>query len=118
MPRKKTPMSPVSADPKGAAGALKAPLQLLPPFPMEQLAWVHKLGADKYGSWNWRENKVEAMTYVGAIRRHLDAFVEGENQDPESKRSHLAHIMASCAILMDAEDQGQLIDNRPTNNKT
>lgn len=100
-------------DPKGEIGATKTPLQLLPPVFMAGVAWVLKLGASKYGAWNWRNNKVESQTYVGAMRRHLDAWQDGESIDPESGQSHLAHIAASVAILLDAEANGTLEDNRP-----
>ena len=101
-------------DPKGAAGAVKVPLGLIPPHAMEQTAWVHKLGADKYGPWNWRETGVCASTYVNAILRHLNAWRDGEDLDPESGISHLAHIACSCNILMDAGYCGKLQDDRNT----
>ena len=99
-------------DPKGAAGAVKTPLGLIPPHAMEQTAWVHKLGADKYGPWNWRETGVCASTYVNAILRHLNAWRDGEDLDPESGISHLAHVACSANILMDAEYCGKLQDDR------
>lgn len=99
-------------DPKGAAGALKTPLGLIPPYAMEQTAWVHKLGSDKYGPYNWRKTGVCASTYVNAILRHLNAWRDGENLDPESGISHLAHVACSCNILMDADYCGTLQDDR------
>jgi hypothetical protein len=105
-------------DPKGAVGATKTPLGLIPPSAMEQVAWAHKLGADKYGPWNWRKTGVCASTYVNAILRHLNAWRDGEDLDPESGFSHLAHIACSCNILMDASAVGKLQDDRnklPTN---
>lgn len=101
-------------DPKGAIGATKVPLGLIPPHAMEQTAWVHKLGADKYGPWNWRETGVCASTYVNAILRHLNAWRDGEDLDPESGISHLAHIACSANILMDAGYCGKLQDDRNT----
>lgn len=103
---------PNPADPKGAAGAKKCPLWLIPTHPMEEVAWVHKLGADKYGPFNWRENKVCASTYISAIMRHLNQWRDGKDLDPESNRSHLAHIATSCNIVMDAMHRGTLIDDR------
>ena len=104
----------MSNDPKGREGKKKTPLQLLPPEAMRAGAQVLKLGASKYGEWNWRTSEgVEAMTYVGAIRRHLDAFVEGVEIDEESGESHIAHILAGAMILLDAKKAGKLIDNRP-----
>jgi len=108
-------------DPKGQAGSLKAPLGLVPPYAMEQTAWVHNLGAEKYGPWNWRETGVCASTYVNAILRHLNAWRDGEDLDPESGITHLAHIACSANILMDAEVCGKLQDDRnkrPTNDET
>jgi len=99
-------------DPKGAAGALKTPLALIPPYAMEQTAWVHKLGAEKYGPFNWRETGVCASTYVNAIMRHLNAWRDGETLDPESGISHLAHVACSCNILLDADHCGTLQDDR------
>jgi hypothetical protein len=99
-------------DPKGAAGALKTPLSLIPPFAMEQTALVHKHGAERYGAFNWRDTGVCATTYVNAIMRHLNAWRDGETLDPESGISHLAHVACSCNILLDADHCGTLQDDR------
>lgn len=99
-------------DPKGEAGAKKAPMWLLPPVALEQTAWVHKLGNDKYGPFNWRKTGVCATTYVSAIMRHLNAWRDGEDLDPESGISHIAHIATSCNILLDAAACGTLQDDR------
>lgn len=99
-------------DPKGAVGALKTPLGLIPSYAMEQTAWVHKLGSDKYGPFNWRKTGVCASTYVNAILRHLNAWRDGETVDPESGISHLAHVACSCNILLDAGFCGTLQDDR------
>jgi hypothetical protein len=99
-------------DPKGEAGSKKTPMWLLPPVALEQTAWVHKLGNEKYGPFNWRATGVCATTYVSAILRHLNAWRDGEDLDPESGISHIAHIATSCNILMDAEACGTLQDDR------
>jgi hypothetical protein len=99
-------------DPKGEAGSKKAPMWLLPPVALEQTAWVAKLGAEKYGPYNWRITGVCATTYVSAIMRHLNAWRDGEDLDPESGISHIAHIATSCNILMDAAACGTLQDDR------
>lgn len=99
-------------DPKRNAGKLKTPLGLIPASAMEETAKVHALGAEKYGPWNWRDTGVNAMTYVHAILRHLNAWRDGEDIDSESCVSHIAHIAASCNILIDATSCGKLIDDR------
>ncbi len=70
-------------------------------------------GNGKYGAWNWRLTHVEMMTYLGAMKRHIDAVIAGQDTDPESGAHHLGHVAASCAIVLDARQQGTLIDNRP-----
>ena len=103
----------MSEDPKKKAGDLKAPLHLLPTYSMRQTAHVLSLGAEKYGVYNWRESGgVKATTYSSAIMRHLFQYMDGEDIDEESGKSHLAHIMATCAILMDADRVGELLDDR------
>jgi hypothetical protein len=99
-------------DPKGEAGSKKAPMWLLPPVALEQTAWVHKLGNEKYGPFNWRKTGVCATTYISAILRHLNAWRDGEDLDPESGISHIAHVATSCNILMDAAACGTLQDDR------
>ena len=73
---------------------------------------MHKLGADKYGIFNWRQTGVCASTYISAIMRHLDQWRDGEDMDAESGYSHIAHIAASCNILLDAQHCGKLRDDR------
>ena len=70
-------------------------------------------GAGKYGPFNWRDNPVEAMTYIAAAKRHLGSFLEGEWLASDGVQ-HLGHVMACCAIILDAKASGTLIDNRPS----
>jgi hypothetical protein len=89
-------------------------------YPLEYLvttvwpgdALVHKSGADKYGKFNWRKDKILASTYKGAMLRHLRSWCEGEDIDPESGVSHLYHIRACCAIVLDSKMHDSLIDDR------
>ncbi len=90
----------------------KAPLEYLVDSVMDGDAWVHKGGADKYGIRNWLIDEIKASTYIGALRRHLKKWSEGESIDPDSGWSHLYHIRAGCAIVLDAEKYGTLIDDR------
>jgi hypothetical protein len=101
-----------SLDPKGEAGSKKTPLHLLPPYALAQTSLAHAEGARKYGLFNWRTNKVCATTYIGAIMRHLTAWQDGEDLDPDSGLTHLAKIAACCNILMDAGHCGTLVDDR------
>lgn len=109
----------VRNDPKGAAGALKPQLQLIPTVAMREEAKALDDGRNKYGENNWRSNNVCVSTYIGAILRHTLAYRDGEDVDPESKSEvhHLGSVRACCAILLDAMKHGTLVDDRPTTNQ-
>lgn len=100
-------------NPKTAFGVQKAPMHLIPPPAMLAVAEVFGLGAKKYGAYNWREKTVSSSVYQAAALRHLMAWWDGENIDPESNQSHLAHAMACLAIILDAEKHQKLNDDRP-----
>ena len=109
-----TPAPPRAANPKTAIGRSKpAMLSVIPPAGLLHLGEVMKLGAKKYGPFNWRVEPVPAEVYVDAAMRHLMSWYDGEDEDPESGQSHLAHVMACCAIIIDAKEHGKLDDNRP-----
>ena len=69
-------------------------------------------GEVKYGRFNWRDKTVTTSVYTDAIDRHMLAFRDGEDSAEDSGLSHLAHVMACCAILMDAAAVGKLNDDR------
>ena len=101
------------ANPKSAFGMTKPSISLVPPVAIIQEAAVFGLGARKYGPYNWRETSVSARIYVDAALRHVQAWQDGQNNDPESGHSHLAHARACLGIILDAEATGKLIDDRP-----
>jgi hypothetical protein len=103
------------ANPKERYGDKKRRVDLVPAALELGAAVALAEGGQKYGPFNWRVNHVKAMTYVGAIKRHLACFVDGENVDPESLtgKLHLEGIAASIAILLDSYYAGILIDDRP-----
>lgn len=100
-------------NPKTAIGVTKVPLHLVPPSAKHYLALAFKDGAKKYGPYNWREKKVSTSVYVGAMQRHIDAFLDGEDLSRDAKVHHLGHVMACCAIILDAMSIGMLNDDRP-----
>lgn len=102
-----------NSNPKQQYGDLKLPVHRVPPIALAYLAMGCGEGARKYGPFNWREIDIEAMTYIGAALRHIMAWIDGEDIDPESGNPHIAHAMASLAILADAYERGNLIDDRP-----
>jgi len=99
-------------NPKTQYGEKKLKMSSTPIMPLQEMGKVFELGAKKYGRYNWRLHAVSATVYYDAALRHLMAWFEGEDMDPESAVSHLAHVMACMAILMDAQKNGKLKDNR------
>ena len=99
-------------NPKTAFGETKPKISSTPVIGTREMGKVFELGAKKYGRYNWRLHTVSATVYYDAAWRHLSAWFEGEDIDPESGVSHLAHVMACMTILLDAENEGMLNDNR------
>ena len=99
-------------NPKDKFGAAKPCLSYVPPVALMHEAVVMKLGADKYGPFNWRTKPVKAKTYIDAAIRHLLQWADGEELDEQSRASHLAHARACCGILLDAQHTGNLLDDR------
>ena len=108
-------MAPEQKDtnPKDAIGETKTPLSLLSPVAKAHWSLAQLVGKAKYGGWNWRAAGVKASIYLDAIDRHRDGFLSGETHDPVDGTHHLGNIMACCAIILDAEAAGKLIDDRP-----
>lgn len=102
-----------STNPKAAVGRAKPPLHAIPPSALLMLGLGMEDGEKKYGLMNWRSRPVDAATYYDAALRHLLSWWDGEHAASDSKVHHLGHVMACCAILIDAEAQGVLVDNRP-----
>ena len=86
---------------------------IVEPF-LEELALVCGMGAEKYDDDNWRKGYSWRLSY-GALRRHLRAFWTGEEIDPESGLSHLAHAAWHCMVLWKYSTSAQYakFDDRP-----
>jgi hypothetical protein len=103
----------MKANPKDKLGEKKPSLALVPSSLLVPLSEVMKLGAKKYGAWNWRKTNPRMMAYLNAILRHIHATLDGVDLDTESGQSHLAHAAACILIILDAEKYKTLIDDRP-----
>ncbi len=104
-----------TVNPKTAAGSSKPSLlSVIPTAGLLVLGAVMRLGARKYGAFNFRDSTVPASIYVDAAMRHLMSWWDGEDNDPESGVSHLGHVMACMAIVIEARALGKLADDRPT----
>jgi hypothetical protein len=99
-------------NPKDFIGADKVPLHLWPETATVLGAMGLLDGMLKYGRTNWRAAGVRSSIYVDAAKRHLNAWFEGEDEDPDSGLPHLAHALATIAILVDAQAAGMMNDDR------
>jgi len=104
-----------SPNPKDLIGAKKVSLSKFPAIGLAHGAHAMMDGANKYGPYNWREKAVQASIYIDAAKRHLDAWFEGEETASDSGVHHLGHAMACMAIILDAQANDGLIDDRPKN---
>lgn len=100
-------------NPKAAYGAQKPDLSLIPPVSLAHEAMAFEVGDRKYGAYNWRDKAVEARTYVAAAQRHIGDWLDGTECAADSGVHNLGHAIACLAILLDAQEQGNMIDNRP-----
>jgi hypothetical protein len=101
-------------NPKQAMGDAKIQMQLVPPSVKIALARGLVEGAVKYGEWNWRDQPIQVMTYVGSLERHMAAWIEGEEIDPDGDgKTHMEGAIASLAIIIDSISCGSAIDDRP-----
>ena len=101
-----------SCDPKEIAGKTKPKVSAIPPSAILYLGAAMETGAKKYGLFNWRSRQINALVYFDAAMRHLLEWRDGTHIDSDSSLSPLAHVMACCAIILDAELSGTLIDDR------
>ena len=100
-------------NPKDLIGCKKPSLWVIPDTALLHLGMAMRNGANKYGPYNWREKKIRASIYLDAIMRHLILWKAGEEVAEDSGIHHLGHLMATTAILIDAHETGNLIDDRP-----
>jgi hypothetical protein len=89
----------------------KLPLHLLSTEAMNQTAAVLAFGAQKYAEHNWR-NGFAWSRPLSAAMRHITAFNAGEDTDPESGLSHLAHAACCIMFLLEFEKTHQHLDDR------
>lgn len=81
--------------------ANKLDWSLIPLDSVEEILKVLEFGKNKYAAWNWASNGGFKYTRVtNAMRRHLYAFLRGEDTDPETGLSHIAHLGCNVLFLL------------------
>lgn len=104
-------------NPKDTVGIKKAPMSTVSAAVMAEVGVAMMEGALKYGRHNYRGVGVRASVYYDATLRHMFAWWEGEDVDPDSGMSHITKAIASLTVLRDAMIQDKVEDDRPPRSK-
>ncbi len=89
----------------------KADMSLLSSVAILKISQVMTYGKKKYSSHNWRGGFIWSRPLSAALR-HLFAFIGGEDKDPETGLSHLAHCACCLMFLLEFEDTHKELDDR------
>jgi hypothetical protein len=89
----------------------KPRFDLIPVEPLEELARLYALGAEKYGDRNHESGMRWGRVY-SAMQRHAFAWWRGEQRDQEDGQHHLASVVWCALALMDYEQRGVGEDDR------
>lgn len=95
----------------------KPRMELLDPTFLLEVTKVLTFGAEKYEANNWRKGFKWTRLY-GAVLRHVTAHLNGEDVDPESGLSHLAHAACGLQFLIWHEIHRRDLDDRYKQVKT
>jgi len=96
----------------------KARFDLIPAQVLKDVAEVFTYRAEKYGDRNYKEGKGLAYGRLFAgCNRHIWAWWNGEERDPETNKIHLIHAICCLMMLLDLIYSGKGIDDRDLNKK-
>lgn len=98
--------------PKGKQVAGKPPMHLLEREFLEGTARALGFGNQKYAAFDYRDGTTVSQ-FTAAAMRHLVAFMDGEDIDPESGLPHLWHLGGSVNVLCYLARYRPKADDRP-----
>ena len=84
---------------------------LVPQSALIPMVRVLEFGANKYEPFNWTKG-LSITEICESLKRHLDAFMEGEDNDPESGLSHIGHIQCNALFLSWMMENRKDLDDR------
>lgn len=94
-------------------GKKQAQMDALDPKSLLEVAKVAGFGAEKYDRLNFMKGYDWSLSYA-ALMRHLLAWYSGEDNDPESGLSHLAHACWHSLALLSFSRVAPNKDDRPS----
>lgn len=89
----------------------KADMSLLSNIALVKVAQVMTYGKSKYSAHNWRGGFAWSRP-LAAAARHLYAYIGGEDKDPETGLSHLAHCICCLMFILEFEETHKELDDR------
>lgn len=89
----------------------KPQLGLISHAALTEEAAVMGYGATKYERDNWRKGMAWSRA-IDAALRHIHAFNDGEDFDPETEHHHLAHARCNLAFLIEYASTHPDLDDR------
>jgi len=89
----------------------KIDLSLNPYVALRAMAQAFMVGEKKYNRYNYTKGH-KASQLIAAAQRHLNAWFEGEENDPLDGQPHLGSAMACCAMLLRQMELGTMKDDR------
>lgn len=80
---------------------------------LEPMVKVLMHGAQKYEPDNWKKGQ-DLKSLSSCLMRHLVAFMDGEDNDPESGESHLGHVLCNAMFMIHSHANYHWTDTRRT----
>jgi len=101
------------SNPKDLIGITKLAFSVYPLTVLYEACLGMMEGGLKYGRHNYRAVGVRGSVYFDATLRHLTAWWEGEDVDPDSQLSHITKAISSLTVLRDSMIRENWVDDRP-----
>lgn len=76
-----------------------------------KMSQVLTFGAKKYADHNWRKG-FKYSRLISATLRHIAAYNDGEDLDPETQLSHISHAMCCLMFLSELQETKPELDDR------
>lgn len=89
----------------------KPDMSLMPSDAFFEICAVWSFGQKKYAAFNWTKGFAHRRPVAAAVR-HIYQWLAGEDKDPESGYSHLAHACCCLIMVISFQKRGTGTDDR------